>query len=113
MNANDSQKYGQFSLDRGGQPRGRSIRVRTAAEIALDERIRQQFLRCLTPKGSVPSRGVQEIREGRQAPWRANARRVLEMRDSGVATEAIKAAVVQEMEKWIDEVCADQPDRAA
>lgn len=108
MSDAESRKYGQMRVERGGvdhRGRRRSM-IRTAAEIALDERMRRRFARLVTPAGTVPSRAIQEIREGRQAPWRATARRVLEMMDAGVSTVEIKAVVLGETEEWIDELAA-------
>lgn len=106
-----SQKNGLSVVD-GGQFGRKSMRARTAKEIELDDRMRAQFQRCVGRHGTRPSRAVQEICEGRQAPWRKNAIRVLEMVEDGVPTPDIKAAIVGEMSAWIDEV-AGRPDRAA
>lgn len=94
------QKYGQHEMDRRGR---RGSAQRTPAELRLDDRYRRAFCRLVTPEGRVPSRAVQEIREGKQAPWRPNARRVLELLDAGMATTEIKAVVLGEMDRWIDE----------
>lgn len=108
----EQQKYGRMAVVDGGQFGRKSMRPRTAKEIELDDRMRAAFERCRGRDGLVPSRAVQEIREGRQAPWRKNAVRVLEMVQEGVPTPDIKAAIVGEMEQWIDEVAA-RPDKAA
>jgi hypothetical protein len=112
MDAQDRNKYVQpLTLERGGKVLRRP-RARTPAEIALDERMRLAYIRCLGRRGTVPSRGVQEIRQGRQAPWRAPARRVIEMLDAGVPVPDIKLAVALELAAWIDDL-VNVPDRAA
>lgn len=109
-----SQKYGRghLTIEDGGQTR-RAFRLRTREEVELDDRMRRRFMRCVGADGTVPSRAVQEIREGRQAPWRKSARRVIEMRDAGVPATEIKAAAVGEFAEWVDEVLAHSPKRAA
>lgn len=111
MDAQDSNKYGFLKIEPGGKAIRRP-RARTAAEIQLDDRMRSAFVRCVGRRGTVPSRGVQEIREGRQTPWRANARRVIEMLADGVPVPDIKIAVALEMADWIDDL-ASTPNRAA
>lgn len=97
-----NQKYGQNFDTRG---RRRSAQ-RTPSELRLDDRYREAFRRLLTPDGRVPSRAVQSIRDGVQAPWRPIARRVLELMDAGITTVEIKAVALGEMDRWIDEEAA-------
>ncbi len=80
--------------------------MRTAAELVLDERMHRRFKHLVLSNGGAPSRAIQEISEGRGTPWRGNARRVLELMDANVSTGEIKAVVLGEMDKWIDEEAA-------
>ena len=102
----DLNKYGNLKLIRGGQY-GRVVRARTAREIELDERMRSAYVRCVDRAGRVPSRAVQEIREGRQTPWRVPARRAIEMARAGVPADDIRAALVDEFANWLNELLAD------
>lgn len=111
MRDNDRQKNGRLKLHRGGQYGRRAVHVRTGAELELDDRMRAAFARCQSERGTVPSRAVQEIREGRQTPWRNNARRAIEMLDAGVPVTAIKAAVALEMAQWVDDLAARRSGR--
>ncbi len=96
----DLQKNGRRNIGRR-----RSIK-RTAAELALDDRMRRRFIRLVESNGAAPSRAIQEISEGNGKPWRSSARRVLELMDANVSTGEIKAVVLGEMDKWIDEEAA-------
>lgn len=106
MQPNDLQKNRNLKLIRGGQY-GRRVRVRTAKEIELDERMRRMYVRCVGENGTVPSRAVQLIREGRQTPWRVPARRAIEMARAGVPADDIRAALVDEFANWLNELLAD------
>lgn len=109
----DSQKNGHtLQVVDGGQFARKVMRVRTAKEIELDARMKARFGRCVGRNGTRPSRAVQEICEGRQFPWRKNAIRAIEMLEDGVPVPEVKAAIVGEMEQWIDEI-AGTPKRAA
>lgn len=96
----DKQKNGRSNIGRR-----RSI-MRSAAEIALDERMRQKFIRLVKSNGAAPSRMIQEIIEGRHKPWRSSARRSLELMDTNLPTGEIKAVVLGELDTWIDEQAA-------
>jgi hypothetical protein len=112
MSITAQQKYGNHPVDQKG--RRRAMR-RTPAELALDKRYRERFSRLTveSPEGKAPSRAIAEISEGRQAPWRPNARRVLELMDAGFAPDAIKAVINEEMDRWIDEQAAARGLRPA
>lgn len=114
MEPQGSKKYGHLSLDAGGlDRRGRRLSpVRSRAEIELDGRMVERFRATVQAKGKYPSRAIEKIVGGEQAPWRTTARRVIEMVQEGVPVEVIKAAAVYEMERFVDELVA-QPDRAA
>jgi hypothetical protein len=111
MSSEDANKYGRMQVVRGGRGR-KHAPCRSRAELTLDSRMVERFKAVKTPDGRVPSRAIQEINEGRQAPWRTTARRVIEMVQEGVPVEVIKAAAVYEMERFVDELVA-QPNRAA
>lgn len=99
----DSQKNGQeLKVERGGKDlrgRRRSM-IRTPLEIEADDRFRRRFMHVVTPEGAVPSRAIQEIREGRHFPWRSGVRRAIEMHDAGIPREINEAALTAEV-AWL------------
>ena len=116
MSSEDAQKYGNLKLEQGGgnvDRRGRRRSpVRSRAELTLDGRMVERFRATVQANGKYPSRAIEQICNGEQAPWRTTARRVIEMVAEGVPVPVIKAAAVYEMERFVDELVA-QPDRAA
>lgn len=114
MSSADVMKYGSLKLEQGGLDRRgrRRSPIRSAAELALDGRMVERYRASVQAKGKYPSRAIEKIVGGEQAPWRTTARRVIEMWQEGVPVEVIKAAAVYEMERFVDELVA-QPDRAA
>jgi hypothetical protein len=106
MNAKGPKKNGHLKVERGGRDiRGRRrSSARTSVELYVDDAMRRQYMAVVTPRGTVPSRAIQEIREGRQAPWRGNVRRAIEMRDGQVPRDICKAVMVVEMERAVDAV---------
>lgn len=111
----DSQKNGQLGLVRGGKDlrgRRRSM-IRTPLEIEADDRFRRHYMRVVTPAGAVPSRAIQEIREGRHFPWRAGVRRAIEMGEAGVPREFNEAALMAELGWLMDAIYAVPLKKAA
>lgn len=115
----DDGKYGTLRLIRGGQY-GKPNRKRPPSdkEKQLDSRMHGAFLRLVTDEGIVASRGIQEVREHRQAPWRILARRIWEAKQAGVPKGEVKA-VLDTLGAWADELWQDEqsggnhPPRAA
>lgn len=108
----ESQKYaGGLQLVKGARY-GRRLRVRTAKEIELEDRMRRAFGRCKTASGGYPSRAVKEIVLGRQQPWSKMALRALEMDEAEIPAETIKATVIGEFAAWLDQALS-MPKRAA
>lgn len=73
----------------------------SSVALDLDRAMHEAFIRLFDPNGRVPSRGVQEIREGRRHPWRAMARRFVELRQARVPLEHTKA-LIAEMDRFVD-----------
>lgn len=69
--------------------------------LALDRAMHEAFVRLTNPNGVVPSRGVQEVREHRQMPWRVLARRFYELRQARVPREQAKE-IVRTLDRWVD-----------
>lgn len=119
MSEAGSQKYGfgNLRLERGGQYAkrpARSMRMMTTGEWRLDEEMAAAFAAIESENGTVPSRGIQEIRERRQHPWRVLARRFIEARRSGADRDSVKAPL-RVLELWIDDTLFNDatPNRAA
>jgi hypothetical protein len=87
MKSDDGRKYGSMELLQGGavRPRYRALVVTTftTADFDLDSDMKDLFVAMEGEDGSVPSRAIQEIREGRQRPWRYLARRGCEAINAG------------------------------
>ncbi len=114
MNGRDGRKNGKLRLTTDGNRfdrRGRQRSPRhTAAELDLETRIRTAFtLHAVRPDGSVVSRAVQEIRDGRGRPFSVAARRAVEMHEAGARPESF-LKIVEELVAWHNE---HFPDRAA
>jgi hypothetical protein len=111
-------KYGKLQLERGGQyakPRARRRVEVTGPEFwKLDVDMHAAFAAMAGADGTVPSRGVQEIREKRQWPWRVLARRSREGRDAGVPLRQALGPV-HAYEQWLRDLYADcdEQDQAA
>lgn len=96
MSSAGSGNYGKFEVVRGDlyakrippnrQPVTSSF---TTAEFDLDRDMMGLFAALEGEDGTVPSRGIQEVREGRQRPWRYIAKRFAEALDAGVSVPAI------------------------
>lgn len=109
MSDSAEQEYGKpLKVARGDQYARRP--ERSAAEIALDRRMRAAYARCQGADGTVPSRAVYDIRCGQQKPWSKTAKRAIEMFDAGVPVADIKVACALEVAEWIDELAAQRPD---
>lgn len=66
----------------------------------LDARKRLAYLRLVDANGSVPTEGIQKVREGITNPWRVEGRRYLEMKAAGVPIEDA-VAVAMETVFWL------------
>lgn len=105
MNGQAGKKYG---LLRGGQyAQFRKVLVEVSGPEfwKLDTDVQAAFAAMEDASGHVPSRGVQEIREHRQRPWRVLARRFRECRDAGVPLHR-QLAVVHVLEQWVRDLNA-------
>lgn len=75
--------------DQWGKPRRpkqqRAAMTFTTAEFTLDREMHDVFCAMQDESGDVPSRGVQDIRQHLQHPWRVIARRFREARKAGVS----------------------------
>lgn len=99
---------------------GRYAQFRQKVEVTgpefwkLDTDVQAAFAAMEDGDGHVPSRGVQEIRENRQRPWRVLARRFRECRDAGVPLHQA-VAVIHVLEHWLRDLYARKAtrDRAA
>lgn len=104
-----------FRVVRGGQYARRNRVEITGPEFwKLDASMHETFVALEDASGRVPSRGIQEIREHRQRPWRVLARRFRELRDVGIPKhEALR--VVRTLEQWVSDLWDATPpkDRAA
>lgn len=102
------QKYG---IVRGGRyGRRPSATAFTTSEFRLDREMVAVFAALESESGTVPSRAIQEIREGNQKPWRYLARRFREARLAGVEKDAAKAPL-RVLELYIDELFSDTNER--
>jgi len=119
MRDGDERKNGNFTLrleDGGlarkvGRPKG--ARQMTTGEWRLDRELVSAFARLEGENGNVPSRGVQDIRERRHAPWRALARRFVEAAVAGVPKEHV-LEIPEAMARWIEkELYSNDDPRAA
>lgn len=100
--------------DRYARFRQQRVEVTGPEFFKLDTDVQAAFAAMEDAAGNVPSRGVQEIREHRQRPWRVLARRFRECRDAGVPLHRV-LAVVRVLELWARDLY-EQPtprDRAA
>lgn len=93
------QKNGRRNIGR------RASIIRSPAEIELNERIRRRLIRLVKSR-DAPSRAIQDICEGRGAPVGMIGRRVLELMDADYPTGEIKALVLGETDRWIDDLAA-------
>jgi hypothetical protein len=113
MATTPNEKYGQFSVVRGGRYGRQALRTRTTGEFRLDDAMHTAFCQLTTLAGTVPSRGVQEVRERKQFPWRILARRIVEARMQEVPKERVRA-VIHALEEFLEAQYEDDgPARAA
>lgn len=115
MNTEGGEKE-RFSVVPGGQYarfRNTKIEVSGPEFYKLDTDVQAAFAAMEDVSGTVPSRGVQEIREHRHRPWRVLARRFRECRDAGVPLHQ-SIAVVYALEQWVRDIYdADPPHNRA
>lgn len=99
----NSKKYGNLRLERGTlyaqRPRGAQV----ATDWRLDREMASAFAAIHGQDGAVPSRGIYDIREGYQHPWRTLARRIREARAKNAPKEQV-IGVLRVFEVWIDEL---------
>lgn len=114
MDGGEAEKNGnRLRLVRGGRyagPPDRKVEVSGPEFFRLDTDVQAAFAAMEDQGGNVPSRGVQEIREHRQRPWRVLARRFRECRDAGVSLHQV-LAVVHVLELWARDLYASGQDR--
>lgn len=79
-------KGGLYGTPRGGRKKKGAAMAMTAAEFRLDQQMHSAFCALNAPDGTVPSEGVQLIREHRQWPWRVLGRRLREAVNAGVTS---------------------------
>lgn len=105
MRTSGAIKYRNFEVVRGGlsplRGRRRGRRMRTAAEIVLDHELRTAFVAIEGRAGTVPSEGIQKIREGEQHPWRVLARRLVEAHAAGASHAQVRRVAVA-LVGWVD-----------
>ena len=65
----------------------------TTAEFKLENEMHTVWVALNTPSGTVPSEGIQMIRERRQWPWRVIARRFREARNAGVPASQLDEVI--------------------
>ena len=90
----------------------RHTRVMTSGEWALEREMKTVYAAIKGADGTSPSRGFYDIAEGRQTPWRIQARRILEAHDAGVHPDMLHA-IVDVWHWWIDRVYREPHKRAA
>lgn len=81
----------------------RQRRTPTPEELDLDRELQEAFVAMLTPYGTVPSPGIQEIRQHKQRPWRKLGERLMEARRAKVAKARAKE-ISRRLDEWIDMV---------
>lgn len=120
MASEGGEKYVQppLRLERGdlyGKPRKferRAAMAFTTAEFDLDRVMHDAFCALEGEDGTVPSRGIQEIRQHRQRPWRFMGRRLREAVNAG-ATEAQLHEVVHVLHQYVTRLYAKRAKRIA
>src|SRR4051812_30543892 len=94
----------------GTKPRIRRRRLKVVGHSAelfrLDARKRLAYLRLVDSHGSVPTEGIQKVREGITNPWRVEGRRYLEMKAAGVPVEDAIAVAMETVMWLLDDVYA-------
>lgn len=105
MSADDRKKYVKPQVKRLRVERGRYARKAamslTTLELELEREMHTAFCAMTTEEGSVPSRGVQDIRQHSQHPWRVLARRLREAHAAGVHKQQLHN-VVRVFEHYVD-----------
>lgn len=113
MDGDGEDKYG---IIRGGQYAKRAIARKVEVSgpefWKLDTDMQAAFTALEGSDGTVPSRGVYEIRAHRQRPWRVLARRIREARDAGVPKHRV-IGVVRTLEMWIMDLYEKESDGRA
>lgn len=98
---------------RGGRYASRPMRSFTTSEFRLEREMVSAFAAIHGEDGTVPSKGIYNIRSLDHKPWRTLARRLLEARAKNAPKEQVKG-VLNVFSLWVDELYQDQqPDRAA
>lgn len=105
----EGRKYG-FRVVRGGRY-AKGLTVGAGPDVhRLDHDMQAAFAALEAVDGTVPSRGVQEIREHRQRPWRVLARRFRECREAGVPFDQA-VGIVRALERWVGAIYGHSASR--
>lgn len=91
---------GNLAVVRGGQY-GKGRITLTKAEHRLDQQMQEAFAAIYGEAGTVPSRGIYDVREGVRQPWRTLARRIREAHAKGAPMESVKAPLLTFL-RWIE-----------
>lgn len=100
---------------RGGLYASRPVRVtaKTVADWRLDEEMATAFAGITGENGTVPSKGIYDIRDRSQHPWRVLARRFKEARAAKAELDQALAPV-RVLETWVRNLWNEPgQDRAA
>lgn len=114
MTDSKRKKYGNLQVEPGGQYAerpGKRVSISTPLIHDLDRRMHEAFVAVEGKDGTVPSRGVYDIRCHAQHPARVLGRRCIEMREAGAPVEQA-VAVFEAGVAWVREVLlrhASQP----
>lgn len=98
----DSQRNNRrnLSLIRGGQY-GKGRITRTTEELRLDRQMQEAFAAIYGEAGTVPSRGIYDVREGRRQPWRTLARRIREAHAQGAPIQSVREPLLTFL-RWVE-----------
>ena len=110
----DIRKKGILTLEDGGlAQRRRFAGSRTVpADTWLEREMVSAFAAIHGEDGTVPSKGIYNIRSLDHRPWRALAKRLSEAKEAGAPREQVEG-VLKVFAVWLDELYAPTPKRAA
>ena len=103
MQNDEQHKRGNLAVVRGGQygKRVSGRRTRTAEEFRLDRLMQEAFAAIYGESGTVPSKGIYDVREGHRQPWRTLARRIREAHANGAPLQSVRAPLLTFL-KWVE-----------
>ena len=112
MRDNGCQKKENLQVIRGGRYATRPARIFTAAEIRLDDDMKEIVGAIRGDQGQYPARTFQRVLYEEAFPWRTMARLFVKARKAN-APKSQSQRIIERLSLLLDELYQNTPNRAA